>query len=314
MRASELVGPRRSQVVEAPDPEPGPGEVVVRVLASGVCASEVLAWRTGTAGTRLGHEVTGQVEAVGPGVTTRSVGELVTGLAGRGFSELVVTREDRLLPVPTDVAPEASLGEPLCCVVNAVRRSRVVLGDRIAIVGLGSMGLSVLQVARLEGPSHILAIDVRAEARALALQAGADAACEPSQVAPDLLAGRDRPDAGLDVVFEVSGTQAGLDLAGALVRQHGILSIVGYHQGGPRTVDMEAWNFKAIDVINAHVRRDSDRIASMRIGLDLIAAGRLDLGWMVTHRYRLDELDRAFGDLETKPAGFVKGVVFPADA
>jgi threonine dehydrogenase-like Zn-dependent dehydrogenase len=115
-------------------------------------------------------------------------------------------------------------------------------------------------------------------------------------------------------VFEVSGTQAGLDLAGGLVRQHGTVSIVGYHQGGPRTVDMETWNFKAIDVVNAHVRRDADRMASMRIGLDLIGAGRLDLGWMVTHRYGLDELDRAFGDLETKPAGFVKGVVFPASA
>jgi threonine dehydrogenase-like Zn-dependent dehydrogenase len=287
---------------------------VVRVIASGVCASELESWRRGTAGTRLGHEVTGRVEAVGPGVTTRSPGELVTGLAGRGFSELVVTREDRLLPVPAGVAPEAALGEPLCCVVNAVRRSHVVLGDRIAIVGLGSMGLSVLQVARLEGPSHILAIDVRAEARALALRKGADAACEPADVSPDLLAGRERPDAGLDVVFEVSGTQAGLDLAGALVRQHGTLSIVGYHQGGPRTVDMEAWNFKAIDVVNAHVRRDADRMASMRIGLGLIGAGRLDLGWMVTHRYRLDDLDRAFGDLETKPSAFVKGVLFPVSA
>lgn len=77
---------------------------------------------------------------------------------------------------------------------------------------------------------------------------------------------------------------------------------------------MEAWNFKAIDVVNAHVRRDGDRMSSMRIGLDLIGAGRLDLGWMVTHRYPLDGLDRAFGDLETKPAGFVKGVVFPEGA
>jgi threonine dehydrogenase-like Zn-dependent dehydrogenase len=50
----------------------------------------------------------------------------------------------------------------------------------------------------------------------------------------------------------------------------------------------------------------------MRIRLDLIGAGRLDLGWMVTHRYRIDEIDGAFGDLEAKPAGFVKGVVFPA--
>jgi threonine dehydrogenase-like Zn-dependent dehydrogenase len=75
------------------------------------------------------------------------------------------------------------------------------------------------------------------------------------------------------VVVEASGTQPGLDLAGKLVRAHGVLSILGYHQGGPRQVDVGMWNWKAIDVVNAHVRRRADLLESMRIGLELEAEG-----------------------------------------
>jgi len=116
---------------------------------------------------------------------------------------------------------------------------------------------------------------------------------------------------GFDVVVEGSGTQPGLTLAGELVRAHGVLSILGYHQGGPRQVEVGMWNWKAIDVVNAHVRRRADLMESMRIGLELTAKGLIDLGALVTHRYTLDEVDRAYSDLQQKPPGFIKAVVRP---
>ena len=71
------------------------------------------------------------------------------------------------------------------------------------------------------------------------------------------------------------------------------------------------WNWKAIDVVNAHVRRHEDLIESLRIGLDLMAKGLVDFQTLITHGYRLDEVDRAYADLKDKPEGFIKAVILP---
>jgi threonine dehydrogenase-like Zn-dependent dehydrogenase len=238
----------------------------------------------------------------------------VTGLFGRAYSQFRVVEEDLLLPVPMHVPDHAALGEPLATLVNAQRRTRIELADRVALIGLGFMGLAMLQLVRLRGPSRIVAIDVREDARRRARELGADETYHPADVpATDLLTiyGEWQTAKGLDVVIEASGTQAGLTLAGQMVRAHGVLSILGYHQGGRREVDLEMWNWKAIDVVNAHVRRHADLMESMRIGLELLARGQINLADMVTHRYLLEQVDQAFADLERKPAGFVKAVIIP---
>ncbi|MDQ2655632.1 MAG: L-iditol 2-dehydrogenase, partial [Chloroflexota bacterium] len=147
-----------------------------------------------------------------------------------------------------------------------------------------------------------------------AKQFGADEVYHPSELPDEFFLTRFSDwdsTRGFDVVVEGSGTQPGLTLAGELVRAHGVLSILGYHQGGPRQVDVGMWNWKAIDVVNAHVRRRADLMESMRIGLELSARGLLDIGALVTHRYGLDEVDLAYGALESKPRGFLKAVVNP---
>jgi threonine dehydrogenase-like Zn-dependent dehydrogenase len=172
----------------------------------------------------------------------------------------------------------------------------------------------MLQLLKLRGPSRIVAIDVREDARTAALALGADEAYDPSQLPDEYKItnfGDWQSDRGFDVVVEGSGTQLGLTLAGEMVRAHGVLSILGYHQGGPRQVDVGMWNWKAIDVVNAHVRRRADLMESMRIGLELTAKGLIDLGALVTHRYPLDQVDRAYADLRQKPPGFIKAVVQP---
>jgi threonine dehydrogenase-like Zn-dependent dehydrogenase len=116
-------------------------------------------------------------------------------------------------------------------------------------------------------------------------------------------------DAGFDIVVEASGSQAGLSLAGELVRAHGVLSILGFHQGAPRSVDMEMWNWKALDVVNAHVRRRSNLVEATRAGLALMGAGRFSFEPLVTHRYNLSQLDEAFTALRDKPEGFIKAVI-----
>jgi threonine dehydrogenase-like Zn-dependent dehydrogenase len=256
----------------------------------------------------------GTVVVVGPEVTQVREGDRVTGLFQGAYADFCLAKESELLPVPDGVAEENALGEPLACLVNAQRRTPVELADRVAVIGLGYMGLGMLQLLKLRGPSQIVAIDVREEARAAAVALGADESYHPTEL-PEAYTitnfGDWQSDRGFDVVVEGSGTQPGLTLAGEMVRAHGVLSILGYHQGGPRQVEVGMWNWKAIDVINAHVRRRPDLMESMRIGLELTAKGLIDLGALVTHRYPLDEVDRAYTDLQQKPPGFIKAVVRP---
>jgi len=186
------------------------------------------------------------------------------------------------------------------------------MGDTVALVGLGFMGLLMLQAVRLKGPAKIIGVDTRTEARKKALLIGADEVLAPDQVTTQLKLtewsqlGRG---CGVDVAFETSGTQGGLTLAGQMPHEHGVLSIVGFHQGGPRQVDMELWNWKALQVINAHERRQDYLMDCMRRGLDLIAAGKLDMASLVTHRFGLDQVDDAFRALLAKPTGFIKATM-----
>ena len=316
MRFSQLIAPRTSEVVVAPAPTPGPGEVLVQVTGCGVCASELHPWFDGTVSFphRFGHEPVGVVTAVGPDVASLSEGDRVTGLFNRAYADQCLAAAHELLPVPDGVADENALGEPLACLVNAQRRTPVELADRVAVIGLGYMGLGMLQLLKLRGPNRIVAIDVREDARAVATALGADEVYHPDDLPPDarLTQFRDwQSDRGFDVVVEASGTQPGLTLAGEMVRAQGILSIRGSDRCGPRQGEVGMWNWKAIDVVNAHVRRRGDLMEGMRIGLELTAKGLIDLGSLVTHRYSLDQVDRAFTDLREKPPGFIKAVIHP---
>jgi threonine dehydrogenase-like Zn-dependent dehydrogenase len=145
-------------VDETPTPDPGPGQVLVRVLACGVCASELELWAGGRPHYphRLGHEPMGSGAAVGAGVERLRQGDRVTGLVTAAHADHCLAAETDLLPVPDGVAEEAALGEPLACLGNAQRRTPVELADRVAVVGLGYMGLGMLQLLKLRGPSRIV--------------------------------------------------------------------------------------------------------------------------------------------------------------
>src|SRR5215212_5059682 len=115
MRYSQLVAPRTSEVVETSTPDPGPGELLVRVRASGVCASELHPWadRRPSYPHRFGHEPMGVVVATGSEVTRFSEGDRVTGLFNKAYADLCLAKEAVLLPVPEGVAEENALGEPM---------------------------------------------------------------------------------------------------------------------------------------------------------------------------------------------------------
>ena len=311
MRAYAVVGPERGEVVQLPDPQPSANQALVRVISNGVCASDLSTWSRPQDGypIYLGHEPVGHVVATGLGLDV-PVGTIVTGRIAASFAELALGDAADLVVVPEGLDPAYVLGEPLGCVAEAFRRTPVQLGDRVAVVGVGFMGLVMLQLLSRSPQAALVAVDPREDARAAALAHGADTALDPGEIpAPYRVDAFDSDGSeAFDVVVEATGSQEGLSLAAALVRPHGSLTVLGYHRGD-RVVDMGLWNWKAMDVVSGHVRDAALLRRSTESGLRMLASGRIDLSGLVTHTFSLSQVDEAFRVLREKPEGFIKSVI-----
>jgi threonine dehydrogenase-like Zn-dependent dehydrogenase len=248
-----------------------------------------------------GHETLGEVVALGRGVDTLAVGQTVTGLLWNGLAELGVGRAEHLLVVP----PHASsvLGEPLACAMNVVRRAGVRPGDRVAIVGFGYLGALIVQLLP-PGLAEWIAVSRRPDSRTLAESFGASATYDFDCV----------PAAAWDsfpVVIEAAGVQQTLDYATWLTAFGGRLVIAGYHADGPRTVNMQSWNWKGIEVSNAHERQPAVYMSGLREAFNVVAARPLDFSRLHSHHLRLDDAGEAFRLADERPPGFVKAIICP---
>ncbi|MCC3372079.1 alcohol dehydrogenase catalytic domain-containing protein [Cohnella sp. REN36] len=322
MKASVITGPQKSELVETDVPSIGDEEVLIRVKVCGVCASELHPWMEGAGwleapGKRpiFGHEPVGVIERMGARVEGFRIGDRVTGLVQHAFAQYAKANYRVIVKVPEELDDLEALGEPLSCLMSGASRTPVALGDEVAVVGAGFMGLGFLQLMRLKGAGRLIAVDTREESLEHARRFGAEERFAPQDVNAKYKvtawAHMDQGIPGVQVAVEASGSQGGLQLAGEMAGVHGVLSIVGYHQGnsGMRNVNMELWNWKALTVINAHERRSQVHVKEMEAGLKLIAGGQLNMKDMITHVFSLDEVDLAYDAIRTKPPGFIKSVI-----
>jgi len=258
-----------------------------------------------------GHEVFGTVEAVGQGVEGLVPGQPVTALTYRAYAEYDLARAVDLVPLPEGLADRPVLGEPVACAVNVMRRAGVREGDVVVLLGTGFLGALALQLLKIPGaprPRRVIAVSRRPLSDDLADRLGADEYLTyDGDVHTKVGAASDGQMA--DVVIEATGRQKPLDLAAELTRVRGRLVIAGYHQDGPRSVNMQLWNWRGIDVINAHERDPQIYRQGMEEGVRLLASGGLDLAPLITHTFPLSEINRAFATAEERPAGFLKSVV-----
>ena len=306
MRAAVVQLPRAVTLADVRAPEPRPTQVLVRLAGAGICASELPLYegrewfRYPREPGEPGHEGWGRVQAVGSEVTCLEVGQRVALISHRAHAEFDVAEAADVVALPAAIDDSAPFpGEPLACAVNAFNRARVEPGSRVALVGCGFLGLLLIQLCA-EPAGEVVAISRRACARALALEMGAGRAVAPDDPALE----RET----FDVVFEATGYQEPLEVASRLTRVRGRLVIVGYHQDGPRTVDMQLWNWRGLDVVNAHERDPAMYAAGLREAVEAVRLGRLDPSALITHRYTLDELDQAYRISLERPNGFVKAV------
>lgn len=315
MEAAVLRGPGDIDVQEVPMPHPSPSQVVFRVEASGVCGSNVAPWEGRPWFTypldpgAPGHEGWGRVVDVGSEVRGLAPGDRIAALSYRAFAEHDVAEASEVVRLPAALDAVPFPGEAIACAVNVIRRSALADGQNVAIVGIGFLGALLVQLARLAG-ARVVALARRPFALGIAEQCGAAATVplddghDPIRRSRDAIGGRD-----FECVIEATGAQAPLDLAAQLTAERGRLVIAGYHQDGRRQVDMQLWNWRGIDVINAHERQASEYVKGLRAAVTLVASGRLDLRPLVTHHFPLREAARAFDLAVKRPDGFLKAVV-----
>jgi len=112
-----------------------------------------------------------------------------------------------------------------------------------------------------------------------------------------------------DCVVEAAGVQSTLDAASRLVRTRGRLVVAGFHQDGPRSVDIQSWNWRGIDVINAHEREPEAYVDGMRRAVDAVVTGALDPTPLYTHVFPLERVADALDAAAQRPDGFLKALV-----
>lgn len=315
LTAARVTGPGQVEMVELPLPEPGAGEVRVRLEGCGVCASNLGPWsgpewmEFPLEPGELGHEGWGRIDAIGAGVDQARLGERVAVFGDHGFASHEVVLQDAVLPVPHALEDRPVPAEPLGCAVSIFRASRVQPGDRVAIIGVGFLGALLTRLATQAG-ARVIGISRREESLELARQMGAEHTillADHGEILGEM--SRLTDGQGCDICIECTGHQWPLDLAAEITRESGRLVIAGYHQDGPRQVNMQLWNWRAFEIVNAHVRDRQAILATMRDAMDMMADGTLTPEPLLTHRFPLSRLGDALDATRDKPDGLVKAVV-----
>ena len=315
MRAAVVTAPGQIEIVQAPIPTPGLTEVVVHLEGCGVCASNLPPWEgrewfsypmePGA----LGHEGWGVISAVGADVTAFAPGDRVAFLSGHSYAEYDAADQSAVVKLPDVLRHTPLPGEPLGCAMNIFGRSEIKPGQTVAIVGIGFLGALLTRLATNAGAT-VIAIARRPFAQAIARQMGAahvlpmDDHWQIIEQVKTLTNGT-----FCDVVIEAVGKQWPLDLSAELTKERGRLVIAGYHQDGLRSVNLQLWNWRGLDVINAHERDPLLYTGGIQAAVNAVAGGQLDPSPLYTHTFPLENLADALNATQARPDGFMKALV-----
>ena len=193
--------------------------------------------------------------------------------------------------------------------MNIFKRSDIRAGQTVAIVGIGFLGALLVQLAKHAG-ARVIALSQRDFSLEVAKENGADEVIKLDdhyriiEDVKQLTNGQ-----FCERVIECTGKEWPLNLAGELCGERGRLIIAGFHQDGLRQVNIQLWNWRGLDVINAHERDPQEYIKGIRAAVDAVAHGVLRPESLYTHRYPLADLQEAFDQLTNRPEGFVKALI-----
>jgi L-iditol 2-dehydrogenase len=342
MKAAVLTGIRRMEVKEVPDPKiVKDTDVLLKIEKVGVCGSDVHYFETGRIGSQVvkfpfivGHECAATVAAVGKAVKHVRVGDLVVvepavschdcdqcrrgrentcfklrflGTPGQGdgcLSEFIVMPEECCLPTKGKLTMEqGALCEPLTIAVYAVKQSHLLAGADVAILGAGPIGLSCMTVARARGARTCYMTEKIAERMKMAGSNGATWVGNPlkQDVVSAIL--KQEP-MGMDIAYECAGQQETIDQAVDLLKAGGTLMLIGIPREDRISLSIDKIRRKEVTIVN--VRRQN---GCTQAAMDLIASGRVNVDFMVTHRFGLDAVQDAFEMVAGYRDGAVKAMI-----
>ncbi len=319
MKAALLYAPGDLRIEEVPDPQPGPGEVLIRIRACGVCPSDVRAFtgeRGGKAYPRfLGHEWAGEILALGPEVEGWKVGDRVVpewrticgycyycrrgifnyctrvrGIRG-GFCELGVAPAPNLRLIPENLSfEEAAFSEPLACCINGSEALNLRLGDDVVVIGCGPIGLKHIQLARAQG-AIVIACDLIPERRQKALELGAHFALDPQGEDPinrvkDLTEGRGA-NAVLIAIGNPQAIQMGIEMAGINAR---INLFAGTYPPAEIPLDPNKVHYRQLFITGTHDYTPHHFSTAVK----LLQHQIVKVNPLISHRFSLEETEQAF--------------------
>jgi len=345
MRAAVIEALEKIVIKEVPDVEPGPGEMKLRVHVCAVCGSDVRIFHHGNPRVHppaiIGHEVAGEVVAVGDDISQWKVGDRVAlgadvpcgkcywcqnGLGNNcnenhaigyqfpgGFAEEIVLNSmvvdyGPVTPIPENVSYEqAALAEPLACAINGLGMCGLSVGDSLCIIGAGPLGCMMIELGRHTGAAEIIVVQRSKKRLELARAFGADHyVC--SGDTDVLKAVREITDfRGPDVVVTTCGSVEAHEQAIEMVAKRGRVNLFGGLGKGARNLDVPSntIHYKECFVLGSHGSVPRHH----RIAMELIEKGIVDVARCITHRFPLDEIHAAF-DAAEKHEG-LKVVVKP---
>jgi threonine dehydrogenase-like Zn-dependent dehydrogenase len=316
MKVAILRAPRDLRIEEEPDlsTDVGPSQILVRTIVTGLSAGTELSVYTGRYGpefygwigpcpTELGYLSVGRVVAVGADVSSVRPGDVIYTLT-RHRQEHVISEQDLFWKVPDGLPPEIAVFTYLInLALHALRRGSLIPGERVAIVGLGPIGLAAVAMAKTLGAPAI-AVDPEPARRELALKLGAAAALDPRDEGFRAKIAERGGDEGIDLAVETAGTWSAIRTCSEIVRQEGRVSVIALHPGEAEFNPLgELFYRKQLSLISTSLTPREDyppeRVRftlrrNVRYLLDGLAAGRIEYGPAVTHQIHFTELPEMF--------------------
>ena len=316
MIAAVLKNPGNFELQKSPLPQiQNDDEVLIKLEGCGICSSSIPLWEgrewfnypyePGSPG----HEGWGTVIDTGSAVSNVGKGDRVAFLSFHAFAEFDKASAGSLVKLPDTLNGFPFPGEPLGCALNIFERSDISAGQTVAIIGSGFLGAMLCQLCKAAG-AKVIAISRRQYSLEVAKTNGADEIVQltntwdTSGCVSEITANR-----LCDRVIEATGKQEGLDIATEIVSEGGRLIIAGFHQDGLRQVNVQKWNWKGIDVINAHERDSNKYLTGMQKAIDAVVEDKIDPSALYTHILALGEVGEGFKLTATRPDGFMKALI-----
>ena len=329
MKTVVIERPNEIALVVREVPEPGPGELMIQVMASGICGTDLHIYRgeyMGSYPVIPGHEFSGVVAAVGNQITRFQVGDRVAvepniacdncvnclnnrqnfclnwqavgvTLPG-GMEEYVIVPEKAAFKIGDLPFEIGAFMEPLSCVVHGVERAHIRLADQVAIFGAGPIGILMLQMARIQGAAHITVLEMNPGRADLASEMGADRVVSSfEELQPDIY----------DIVIDATGAIPVMNRSIEYVRMGGTVLLFGVPPSG-RNLEMEGFKIfrKGLTVLSSFTS-----VRNSFQAVDLLQSGQIRVEPLISHRLPLQDMPHALELIESRDPAVKKVIVHP---